>query len=102
MPFGYPLCAGNRLTDKKKTVEWNLERCIQSENNDSKYKGCKYSVFIFACLHTRMTQLKLKSKYLIAVLIGGRGGSIGRALASRSNGFHGQRFESRPEHKTNL
>ena len=33
---------------------------------------------------------------------GGRGGSIGRASASRSNGFHDQRFESRPEHKKNL
>ena len=32
----------------------------------------------------------------------GRGGSIGRASASRSNGFHDQRFESRPEHKKNL
>ena len=29
---------------------------------------------------------------------GGRGGSIGRASASISNGFHDQRFESRPEH----
>ena len=44
LPFGYQLCAGNRLTDKKKAVEWNLERCIQSENNDSNY----------ARLHTRM------------------------------------------------
>ena len=33
---------------------------------------------------------------------GGRGGSVGRASASRSNGIHGQRFESRPEHKKNL
>ena len=33
---------------------------------------------------------------------GGRGGSIGRVLATRSNGFHDQRFKSRPEHKTNL
>ena len=33
---------------------------------------------------------------------GGHGGSIGRASASRSNGFHDQRFESRPEHKKNL
>ena len=31
-----------------------------------------------------------------------RGGSMGRALASRSNGFHDQRFESRPEHKKKL
>ena len=29
------------------------------------------------------------------------GGSIGTALASRSNGFHDQRFESRPEHNKN-
>ena len=33
---------------------------------------------------------------------GGRGGSIGRASASRSNGLHDQRFESRPGHKQNL
>ena len=33
---------------------------------------------------------------------GTRGGSTGRASASRSNGFHDQRFESRPEHKKNL
>ena len=33
---------------------------------------------------------------------GGRGGSIGRASASRSNGFHDDRFESRPEHKHNV
>ena len=29
----------------------------------------------------------------------GHGGSIDRASASRSNGLHDQRFESRPEHK---
>ena len=34
--------------------------------------------------------------------VGGRGGSIGRASASRSNGFRDQRFESCPEHKKNL
>ena len=33
---------------------------------------------------------------------GGRGGSIGRASASGSYGFHDKMFESRPEHKTNL
>ena len=33
---------------------------------------------------------------------GGRGGSIGRVSASRSNGLYDQRFESRPEHKKNL
>ena len=32
----------------------------------------------------------------------GRGGSIGRMSASRSNVFHDQRFESHPERKTNL
>ena len=32
----------------------------------------------------------------------GRAGSIGRALASRSNGLLDQRFESRPEHKKNV
>ena len=32
----------------------------------------------------------------------GRAGSIGRALASISNGFHDQRFKSRPEHKKTL
>ena len=32
----------------------------------------------------------------------GCGGSMGRASASKSNGFHDQRFESRPEHKNNL
>ena len=32
---------------------------------------------------------------------GGRGGSIGRASASRSNGLHDQWFKSRPEHKKN-
>ena len=37
---------------------------------------------------------------LHAGMFGGRGGSIGRASAS--SGFHGQRFESRPEHKNNL
>ena len=31
--------------------------------------------------------------------MGGRGGSIGRASASRSNRLHDQRFESRAEHK---
>ena len=36
------------------------------------------------------------------MISGGRGGSIGRASASRSNGFHDQRFESRPEHKKKL
>ena len=35
-------------------------------------------------------------------ILGGRGGSIGRALASKSNGFHDQRFESRLEHKKKL
>ena len=42
----------NRLTDKKEAAEWNLERCIQSENNESKYKGWKiHSVYfcMFAC-----------------------------------------------------
>ena len=33
---------------------------------------------------------------------GGRGGLIGRASASRSNGFHDQRFEFRLEQKKNL
>ena len=33
---------------------------------------------------------------------GGRGGSIGRASASRSNGLRDQRFESRPEHNKHL
>ena len=48
--------------------------------------------------------ISLKSHRLLNtnVAIGGRGGSIGRASASRSNGLHDQRFESRPEHKTNL
>ena len=32
----------------------------------------------------------------------GRGGSLGRASALKSNGFHDQRFESRPEHKQKL
>ena len=32
----------------------------------------------------------------------GRGGSIGRASASKSNGFHDQRIESRSVHKNNL
>ena len=32
---------------------------------------------------------------------GGRGGSIGRASASRCNALHDQRFESRPGHKNN-
>ena len=32
----------------------------------------------------------------------GCGGSIGRASASRPNGFDDQRFESLPEHKKNL
>ena len=34
--------------------------------------------------------------------LGGHGGSIGRASASRANRFHDQMFESRPEHKKNL
>ena len=47
--------ADNRLTDKKKqkkAAQRNLERCLQSGNNDSKYKGCKmHSVYLrmFAC-----------------------------------------------------
>ena len=49
------------------------------------------------------SQLTLKShieatRFCMAI----RGGSIGRASASRSNGFHDQRFESRPEHKKKL
>ena len=37
------------------------------------------------------------------VLHWGPGGSIGRASSSRSNGFHDQRFESRPStRKLNL
>ena len=32
----------------------------------------------------------------------GRGGPIGRASASRSNGFHDQKFESRPVHKKKI
>ena len=35
-------------------------------------------------------------------VLGGRGGSMGRALASRSNGFYDQRFEPRQEHKKNV
>ena len=46
-------------------------------------------IFIF-CLHTHTYSM------------GGRGGSIGRESASRSNGLHDQRFKSRPGHKTNL
>ena len=38
----------------------------------------------------------------ICIYKGGYGGSIDRALASRSSGFHDQRFKSRPEHKKNL
>ena len=35
-------------------------------------------------------------------LYGGHGGLIGRASASRSNGFHDQRFDYCPEHKKHL
>ena len=42
------------------------------------------------------------SLHVVTVKRGGRGGSIARASASRSNGFHDHRFESRPEHKKHL
>ena len=40
--------------------------------------------------------------YCVLYYVWGRGGSIGRASVSRSNGFHDQRFESRLGHKKNL
>ena len=58
------------------------------------------------------TQKKKKKVTLTSVTVvcseqgfhgaGGCGGSIGRALASKFNGFHDQRFESHPEHKKKL
>ena len=51
---------------------------------------------------SRVGNIVICPSHLIVILIGGRGGSIGRASASRSNGFHDQRFESCPKHKKNL
>ena len=63
-------------------------------------------LFFHSCLLQYNEYALLKKCIIISlfinILTGGRGGSIGRASASRSNGPHDQRLESRPEHKKNL
>ena len=73
-------------------------------------KGCAHTVAYHGLFWERLTLFHAKTFVLLVQETwspndndngasgGGRGGSTGRALALRPNGFHDQRFESCPEH----